>query len=82
MTCKHEVVVWCDICGNWLRSQSSTAAQARRWARAYGWRRSKGKDLCGGCAKELDIPVQPLHIGGRPKRKAVACATTDNHGHD
>lgn len=72
MSTSREVTVWCDgklddgnTCGQWVRSPSASAKEARSMARGMGWwcRLDGRKDLCPSCANarmiELGLPVNP-----------------------
>lgn len=47
MTTTRHVTVWCDApdCGAWI-GQEDSAADARKYAKDFGWVRRNGRDLC------------------------------------
>ena len=50
MTCEKRAELQCDEClGEFFQSLDSRASEARREARASGWRFRSGRDICPDC---------------------------------
>jgi hypothetical protein len=49
--------VFCDSCNDWVAEVTSSfggGTEARREARAHGWKRIDGRDVCPRC--QADVP--------------------------
>ncbi len=58
--------IWCDVCGTWDDGATSkTAREARRQAKAHGWRSLPGGlDVCPSCVKKGRVPTVALGDAG------------------
>lgn len=87
MTITPQYTVWCDAkawtgrgCEHWI-GQEETIEAARKLAKAAGWRRRQGRDLCPFCwAHRADDPADTDSTTGESDGALLHDATPDSEG--
>lgn len=60
--------VFCDVngpkCRFWIAQTTDGSAEARSEAKASGWKRSNGQDVCPGCQGTTGTTTEEAHGTG------------------